>query len=518
MRHILYLTGQSVSLFAADRRGAHARGRFSLDEAGFQQLREVLARMERRPVPLLVDLIEEEFREESLPHANGRDRARLHERHAGKLFRTTPFRQSRVVGRQREGRRDDRVLFSALTNRDNIEPLLELLNELAIPLAGIHSLPVVSRHLLKPLQTRSENVLIITGQPDGGLRETFMRENRVLFSRLAPINDTSPQSYCEIVTAEASKTQRYLHTLRLLPRDAALDVFALTDAARVEALKQGFVPDGKLECHPVMLSQIAQLCGYADFPDTHLSDALFCYLLNKYSVANHYAKPSHLARLRTYQFQVGANLATWLVAVGAAALLGTNIVDGRLAASEAQQVAAAARQVDAGYQQLSERLPIEPVAARAMREAIQVADTLEAGQIDIAEILERLGAAFSRQPNLELRNLDWFASADPAGATPAALDSGRDGPLSLSPARYVISDIKGQLKEFDGSYSRAHRQVDELVAWLSRQPGVTDVVVTRKPLNVKADAEVQGETGKTDKLETAQFELRVVMELGHGRV
>lgn len=518
MRHILYLTGQSVSLFSADRRGAHARSRFRLDEAGFQQLREVLARMERRPVPLLVDLIEEEFREESLPHANGRDRARLHERHAGKLFRTTPFRQSRVVGRQREGRRDDRVLFSALTNRDNIEPLLELLNELAIPLAGIHSLPVVSRHLLRPLQTRSENVLIITGQPDGGLRETFMRENRVLFSRLAPINDTSPQSYCEIVTAEASKTQRYLHTLRLLPRDAALDVFALTDAARVEALKQGFVPDGKLECHPVVLSQIAQLCGYADFPDTHLSDALFCYLLNKYSVANHYAKPSHLARLRTYQLQVGANLATWLVAVGAVALLGANIVDGRLAASEAQQVAAAARQVDAGYQQLSERLPIEPVAARAMREAIQVADTLEAGQIDIAEILERLGAAFSRQPNLELRNLDWFASADPAGATPAALNSGRDGPLSLSPARYVISDIKGQLKEFDGSYSRAHRQVDELVAWLSRQPGVTDVVVTRKPLNVKADAEVQGETGKTDKLETAQFELRVVMELGHDRV
>jgi len=63
MSRILYLADKSVILFHAGRHSASAAGRFTLDETGYQQLRETLAGPDAHPVSLLVDLIEEEFRE-----------------------------------------------------------------------------------------------------------------------------------------------------------------------------------------------------------------------------------------------------------------------------------------------------------------------------------------------------------------------------------------------------------------------------------------------------------------------
>ena len=178
-----------------------------------------MANAEPRPLSILVDLIEEEFREETLPHALGRDRSRLHSRHAGKLFRSTAFRHCHCVGRQSGGRRDDHVLFSALTNRDNVEPLLTVLNQAEVPVKGIYSLPMISGRLLKTLAPRSGNTLIVTEQPDGGLRETFMRDGQVHFSRLAPVSDHSSRGLLPAFCGRGDKTRRYLHTLRLLPQE-----------------------------------------------------------------------------------------------------------------------------------------------------------------------------------------------------------------------------------------------------------------------------------------------------------
>ena len=138
---MLYITGHSVTLYRVHRKGAEALGRFACSDAGYSELMQLLSDYNPQPVAILADLIEEQFREETLPHTLGRDLSNLHARHAGKLFRATPFRYHSIVGRQRDGRRDDQVLFSALTNRDNIEPLLTVLGEARVPVKGIYSLP-----------------------------------------------------------------------------------------------------------------------------------------------------------------------------------------------------------------------------------------------------------------------------------------------------------------------------------------------------------------------------------------
>ena len=516
MSQVLYVTGQSIRIYEASRSGVKQLGRFANDAVGYEELRTALAAASAEPTAILVDLIEEEFRQETLPHTLGRDRARLHARQASKLFRSTPFRHCQPVGREKEGRRDDKVLFSALTNRDNIEPVLDIVEASGIPVRAIHSLPMLTERLVKPLGARSGNVLAITGQAEGGLRETFLRDGQVHFSRLAPETDSSPQDYCRLIDAEAHKTQRYLHTLRLLGRDELLEVYLLTDTSRVEALGDRNFDTANLRFHPVEVGQFARLAGYKNYPLTPFSDALFTYLVASHRIRNHYARPTDLRRFRTAQIKLGLRAATWLIAIGSVVLAGVNTVDGLLMNEERQQVHRAVAQVDSAYQRVVHRLPVEPTTALAMREAIHVADHLQARSVDLDRLFRLTGTAFAGQPNLVVKTFKWFVTVDPQAAS--LTDLSDENAETIEPARYLVSTIIAQLRQFNGSYRQAHDQVERLSAWIKDQPGVVEAVTVRKPLDTSTKSDLQGGIAKRDEQERVDFELRVVMELEDGSV
>lgn len=517
-QHTVYLGGNDITLYSTDHSSTSVLGHFSHDSRGLESLKKHLACLEPIPLAILADLIEEDFREETLPHARGRDRRALHERHARKLYRSTPFRQSNVVGRSDEGRRNDQVVFSALTNRDNLEPLLSITSELCIPLSGIYSLPMCTRQLVKPLGARGKNILVVSEQFNGGLRETLIRNGKVHFSRLAPVSEDSPEEYCRVLNAEINKTQRYLHTLKLVPRDEPLEVFSLTDTQRVEAIDSLCTDTETIHYHPANLAHIASLTGYKGYPDTRFSDSLFAHLVYRHDSSNHYAQPSHLKLFRTWQLQRASRVAMWLVMVGGLAVSGTNMVDARLMQERSDQVHLATAVVNDRYQQVTSQLPPAFEDARSMREAIRIADQLEQQQVNIEDILGLLGKGFSLQPNLTMDDFKWFGSPDASDkADPGQVDRNGEN-RSVANIRYVIGDINGQLRTFDGSYQKAHQQIDELVAWLLEQPDVRDVSIVKKPLNTRTDSELQGALNNEEHRETARFRIRLVMEIAHESV
>ena len=71
-----------------------------------------------------------------------------------------------------EGRRDDRVLLSAVVRPERLEPWLDVLQALAAPVAGVHSLPLVSARLLPHLDTGAGTALLVTQSGEQGLRQT----------------------------------------------------------------------------------------------------------------------------------------------------------------------------------------------------------------------------------------------------------------------------------------------------------------------------------------------------------
>ena len=166
------------------------RAVFEAGEEGRQGFRRYLAETPGIPFHLLVDAPDEEYRRDTVPHVSRRDRQALLKRKAARLFKDTGYRFFRVTGRETTGRRDDRVLLSALANPGIVRQWVAILDEARTPLAGICSLPLFSGQLLKGIAGGDEGCrLLVSMQSVSGLRQTCFDNGDLRFSRLV---QTSP--------------------------------------------------------------------------------------------------------------------------------------------------------------------------------------------------------------------------------------------------------------------------------------------------------------------------------------
>src|ERR1035437_5366759 len=116
---LLFMSAAHFQAYAWDNGNLSEALHFSNDLAGREQFSTYL-KQHRNPAYLLLDVIEEDFRLETVPHLIGKNRRELIARKFEQFYRNTPFRQAKVLRRQTEGRRDDEMLFSALTNPQRI--------------------------------------------------------------------------------------------------------------------------------------------------------------------------------------------------------------------------------------------------------------------------------------------------------------------------------------------------------------------------------------------------------------
>src|SRR5262245_27931472 len=116
---------------------------FGNDAGGLAAFREYLAAVPDAPAYVMVDAVEEDYRFETLPHALGPDRAQMAARKLKQHYRNTPYMTAWRIGRDTGKRRDDRYLFSALTNPEIVTDWLEAIVARGLPVSGVYLLPLV---------------------------------------------------------------------------------------------------------------------------------------------------------------------------------------------------------------------------------------------------------------------------------------------------------------------------------------------------------------------------------------
>ncbi|MGV8934648.1 MAG: hypothetical protein ACOH1I_08495 [Gallionellaceae bacterium] len=221
---------------------------------GLQKFSEFLQEY-RDPAYLLVDLIEEDFRQETVPHLTGSNYHALVARKFEQYYRSTPFRMARLQKRQSEGRRDDELLFSALTNAGRITAWLDLLLENKTPIAGIYSVPHISLPLVKDID--SDHLLLLTWEKDAGLRQTYFLDKQLRFSRLTPINPNS--TFADTIATESERTQQYLHSLSLTPHGDLLNVHIICHAKDRAQLDVHLSSNKKMQYAYLDIQELAKL-------------------------------------------------------------------------------------------------------------------------------------------------------------------------------------------------------------------------------------------------------------------
>ena len=440
------------------------------------------------PAYLLADVIEEDFRMETVPHLIGSARKNLRERKFEQFYRNTPFRQATLLHRQEEGRRDDEMLFSALTNPQRISPWLDAVLANRIPLVGIYSLPNISTPLLKDIP--SDHVLLLSWEKDAGLRQTYFHNKRLHFSRLIPINTNS--TFSESVATETPRTQQYLKSLSLPPPGEVLDVYIICDANDRSALQSRLETSSELRYTYLDIRELGKRIktkhNYSD------SDAtpLFLHLLANKPPNSHYADSTHthyylLWQLRRLLFGLAATAITasalWS---GMAFWQGQNYVD------DTEPLNTQTEHIKQQMQQIQHSFANSTVPAADMKTAVLLTRKLNEYAPPAEEFLQGLTLVLDKFPQIKVDKLAWKVSA--ADAAP-----------SVYPAQVIT--FEGSLTDFGSDIRQALGYVDRFQQALT-QRGYT-VVEQKLPLDISSKGSISGEARKNDG-NSAQFTLKII--------
>jgi hypothetical protein len=273
-RRVLILSQNHLAICAVRQGEVRCEHTFEVDEEGQAGFLNWAAQHESTMVQLLVDLPDEGFHQETLPHVVGEDRKALLTRKLNQHFFGTPYSLVVSLGREKQGRRDENFLFAALTRPQALEPWLHAMHESGVAIVGIHS-PALLLPRLLDRKTAAEPRLIIITQGDGGLRQSYFEHGQLRFSRLKPLATNNIEEAAVNAYDEAVRIYQYLIGQRLISRGEKIPVLCIASPAHFDLLSRACVETDELSFSFSSLQTIAQAKGLRNTPDDSNVEAAF---------------------------------------------------------------------------------------------------------------------------------------------------------------------------------------------------------------------------------------------------
>jgi hypothetical protein len=234
-----------------------------------------------------------------------------------RFFEHTPYSYASVQAREKQGRGDDKVLFSAITNPELFQPWMDLINKIKVPLAGIFSMPLLSEFLLSYFESHSYTLLVthtpkINVHSAQGLRQNFFFNQKLQLSRLIALTEADlSNNYTESVIKQIIITQRYLGSIRILPSSAELNVVLLAQPNYIDELQTYLQHNTVPEINIKLISCADFMKNAQQSTEMGCLHYLAAYYLLQNTPQNHYAKSTdtryftyHRLRLAMYSLSV----------------------------------------------------------------------------------------------------------------------------------------------------------------------------------------------------------------------
>lgn len=499
---------------------------FMADDEGITQFSLYLDHAPRENVYMLVDFVEEEFREDTIPHVMGPDRRALIQTKQNRIFRNPQYAHAIFQGRQGEGRRDDNMLFTSLIRPDLLTPWMTQIIDHKIALAGIYSLPLISEQLLKLMKIESNRALLVSLQSAGGLRQTFFLDGKLKLSRLAMMPQVQDKGYASYVLSEVEKIRRYLNSLRMLPQDSALDVYLLGDAQLLADMGHQSSGADNVRHHLHDLSDIARRLKIKDQYSSRYADRIFAHMLAQRPPANQYATSEQTKYFVMHRARSGLRAASLAILVGSAFWGGVKFIEGVSAARETESVESQVQFYSERYRRARSRLPETPAESRDMQQAVELAASMRDAKTWPYPMYAAISEGLRRFPGIKIDQLQWRSATRPDARIGSARGTGNSTDLLrnlLGDSRgrnsrsgeaenfYQLAVVKGKVEPFAGDYRAALDMVRNFAEALRTQPNVANVEVIALPLDIGSENRLSGTASSDGPTGQAPFELKVVL-------
>ncbi len=535
-KHFLYLTNDKLIALVWKSGAIVEREVFNSTDGDSPQFAEYLARHREMPTYVVTDLIEEDFRVDTVPHLRGGDQEAILGRKLAQLYRATTYRHAIVQDREAEGRRDDRVLYHAVTNPDLLKPWLTAVEQAEVPLEGVFSSAVLSARLPKELNVFFTHTLLVTIVPDFGLRQTYFQNKQVKFSRLTPIAYDGGQSVGALIAEETSRTWQYLDSLRYFAGGESLEACIMVHAPDREVIAEAIRTYPLLKYRFLDIGEVAAKIKLKPAPTSSHAEEVLVHLFAQGSIENHFAEKEQMRFGRYRRIKFGLyGLTAGLLAIGAAGA-GFNLYQTAATSAVNDQRSQMVRSIQSEYQAISKILATQTNASETVRDSSVFYRTqIRKQSASPSALLKDLAIIWAEFPEIRLIQTVWSPSQEPefvpayqsmaevpaqrvrsevkvaAGTQPVVVNSAAiDADPPLPGSKFEVLIVEGAVTRFQGDYRAAIAKIEQMADRIGRAPNMKTEII-RLPIDVKPTANLRATTplAAADETGEVRFTLKI---------
>jgi hypothetical protein len=537
VKHFLYLTNSRLVSMITQGKRIVARREFAVSGIGAAEFERYLSAYVDVPTYLFTDLSEEDFRLDTVPHVGARDREAIVSRKLGQIFRSSPYRHAVMQGREPEGRRDDRVIYTAITNPELLRPWVDAIERHAIPLVGIYSAAVFSAVLLEELDLVFPHTLLVTFTPGEAMRQTYFKDGEIKFSRLTPVDLVAGQTLGMMVAEETTRTWQYLDSLRHFGGDDRLEVCVLVHPADRPAVQPELRDFAQIQYRLVDMEQASTKLGLKPAPLDSTAEEVLVHLFLMRPAGNHFASPElrRFASLR--RARIALNQVSIAILAAGVAWGGYNIFRALQGNQAEQEVVRDIARFDREYDEITRALPSFGVGGSTMRDVVAFYNSSIRSFPSLPEFLVPISRVIQAHPEVQLAQLAWQATDDAKANPPMTIGAPRMQPPVKSvqkaegsppPAqvqadgnnppyaggKFEVALLEASVRVGSSDFRGAVERVQKLSEEIGRLPGYRCEVI-ESPLDTRTSLAIQGRLAGTAPAEMeTRFVLRVMRERG----
>ena len=526
MKRVLYFTGYRMVAQEWQGHILESSVYFEPDEQGLDLFNAYLRSFHNEPVRLLVDLIEEEFRQITVPLLRGSDRQAILKRNYLKYFRNSKFRHAVSQSIEKKARKEEKLLLLGLTNQLLLEPWLNIIDDTRTPLSGIISLPLLCEDFIGHLKSENRATILVSQQVPSNLRQSVFIDGKLVLSRLVPIASFYQGDYATDVVRDIESTQRYLNSQRLIERDDTISIQILTNKRHVDKLTIRCSEEGFVDVHIYDVNQILEEEKILVPDQQDFSSGLFCYYASRKIAVNHYARAKEKKYYRHHIASMilkAASIAFVLTGLGVAT---TSAAKGWIYNSTILETALIEQKYKSKFNQLSNSRIDSTTSTSSMQHIVQAVETIQKKFLDNPEeMFALISQDVSLFSDIRIKKINWFTAnmsdaeaADEVSWGKVNRKKKKKKSTQQKPAKkgyFEVAMVEGEFLGFDGNYRYALSTVDDLEKAMVESGNYFSVEITKRPLNIESSKSLAGDASirKKNQLPTAELAFRVVREI-----
>lgn len=491
---ILYLNNSGLSLYGREKKALQFKLTLKDPEQAVEILSQYLSENASKPVDILVDLLEESYVLESVPHLNGRDRDALIQRKKTQLFPGSRFVFHAVRGRDSAGRRDDWIFFSAIGDEHTIQPWLSVLLTLRWPISSIQSLPILSEKLVKDLAGGEHKFLLGLSEEGSGLtlRQNYFKAGVLALSRFRKINITDLPELAVILKDETDRSRRFiLRQFNLSPDiSIAVHIFYAGQEAYTYLKQVDFSTVNVVSYH-YFVPEFAHSKGFT-LPDHSGLNQLLAVQAAQMGKGGHYHSLQSRYYYRHHQLRQGLYLLSLLTVLGGLGYAGFSLVENADLDQTAEQLRLEQQDIAQRLAQLTESPLTAGFNPFEMRAKLNVYQQLQATLVAPDALLTPVSAVLQKNPNIFLKSISWGDTGE------ISQDSVSDLNLvdSAGGVQKVNVRLSAGISPFDGNYRKALALIDRLSRQFEQTQILTNIKAIKLPIEIGSNSDVSGNIGQ----------------------